>query len=162
MEERVFIAIGSNLGDREGNLREAVRLAGSGGGLSVVKVSSFYGSEPWGVPDQGEFVNAVMEVHTRLGPRELLRYIKGIESGMGRKPAARWGPRVIDLDMIFYGERVIKEEGLEVPHPRAHERAFVITPLAEIAPDVTHPVLKRTVSEISAGLGSPGLRRIRG
>src|SRR3972149_2663333 len=162
MAERVFIGIGSNLGDREGNLREAIRLAEAGEGLSVVRASSFYESEPWGVEEQPRFVNAVFEARTSLGPRGLLGYLKGIEAKMGRVPTGKWGPRLIDMDIILYGERVIKEGDFEVPHPRAHERAFVMVPLSEIAPDAAHPVLGLTASEIAGGLDKAGLRRIGG
>lgn len=160
MEDRVFIAIGSNLGDREENLKEAIRLAEAGGGLSVVRVSSFYESEPWGVTEQPRFVNAVFEARTSLSARGLLRYLKEIEKKMGRAPAEKWGPRLIDMDIIFYGNMVIKEDDFEVPHPRAHERSFVMIPLVEIAPDVAHPVLRRTASEIADGLDRTGLKRI--
>ena len=160
LADRVFIGIGSNLGDREGNLSEAIRLAEDGKGLSVVRVSSFYESEAWGVARQPRFVNAVFEARTVLGPRELLGYLKGIEAKMGRLPTERWGPRLIDMDIIFYGDRVIKEADFEVPHPRAQERSFVMAPLSEIAPDLVHPVLRLKVSEIARRIDKTGLKRI--
>ncbi|MBW7956838.1 MAG: 2-amino-4-hydroxy-6-hydroxymethyldihydropteridine diphosphokinase [Deltaproteobacteria bacterium] len=162
MEERIFIAIGSNLGDRERNIREATRLAEKGGGLTVVKVSPLYESEPWGPQDQPRFVNAAMEARSELPPGELLRYLKGIEAEMGRREAERWGPRLIDLDIIFYGSRVIKGERIEVPHPRAHERAFVMVPLSDIAPGFVDPLSGATVSELAERLGKEGLRRMEG
>lgn len=160
MEERIFIALGSNLGDRAGNIREAIRLAEKGGGLRAVKVSPLYESEPWGLQDQPRFVNAVMEARTVLPPQGLLRYLKGIESEMGRKEGERWGPRVIDLDIIFYGARVIKDEGIEVPHPYAPERAFVMVPLSDIAPGFIHPLSGASAAEIAERLGKEGLRRL--
>ncbi|HBG45419.1 MAG TPA: 2-amino-4-hydroxy-6-hydroxymethyldihydropteridine diphosphokinase [Deltaproteobacteria bacterium] len=162
MEERIFIAIGTNLGDRAANVREALRIAEADGGLKVVKASSLYESEPWGVADQPMFVNAVVEARTNLSPKELLLFLKGIESRMGRRPSERWGPRLIDLDIVFYGERLLEGEGLVVPHPDAHERAFVMTPLAEIAPEFVHPVFKLTVRALADKLGGKGLRRIEG
>jgi 2-amino-4-hydroxy-6-hydroxymethyldihydropteridine diphosphokinase len=160
MEERIFIALGSNLGDREANIREAIRLAGEGGGLMVVKVSPLYESEPWGQEDQPRFVNAVMEARTGLKPHELLGYLKRIEAGMGREKAEKWGPRIIDLDIIFYGARVVKDEEIELPHPRAHERAFVMVPLSDIAPGLIDPLSGAPVSELAERLGKEGLRRM--
>lgn len=160
MEEKIFIALGSNLGDREANVREAVRLAGEGGGLTVVKISPLYESEPWGQEDQPRFVNAVMEARSELPPVELLKYLKGIEAEMGREKAEKWGPRIIDLDIIFYGARVVKDEHVEVPHPRAHERAFVMVPLSDIAPWFIDPLSGAPVSELAERLGKEGLRRM--
>ncbi|MCL4872943.1 2-amino-4-hydroxy-6-hydroxymethyldihydropteridine diphosphokinase [bacterium] len=162
MEEKIFIALGSNLGKRESNIREAIRLAEKGGGLVVVKVSPLYESEPWGQEDQPRFVNAVMEARSGLSPGELLQYLKGIEAGMGRREAERWGPRLIDLDIIFYGSRVVRDERIEVPHPHAKERAFVMVPLSEIAPGFIDPLSGASVSELAARLGKEGLRRLEG
>lgn len=162
MEERIFIALGSNLGDREANIRVAIRLAEKGGRLIVVKVSPLYESEPWGQEDQPRFVNAVMEARSELSPCELLQYLKGIEAEMGRREAERWGPRLIDLDIIFYGSRVVKDERIEVPHPYAKERAFVMVPLSEIAPGFIDPLSGASVSELAARLGKEGLRRLEG
>ncbi|WKZ33837.1 MAG: 2-amino-4-hydroxy-6-hydroxymethyldihydropteridine diphosphokinase [Thermodesulfobacteriota bacterium] len=162
MEERIFIALGSNLGDRAGNIREAIRLAEKGGGLAVVRISPLYESEPWGQEDQPRFVNAVMEARSGLPPGELLQYLKGIETEMGRQEAERWGPRLIDLDIIFYGSRVVKDERVEVPHPYAKERAFVMVPLSDIAPGFIDPLSGAPVSELAERTGKEGLRRLEG
>lgn len=156
MEKRVFISIGSNLGDRVENCRRAVRLLVGSGKAEVVKESSLYETEPWGISEQGAFVNSVVEVRTALGPAELLGLLKGIEQEMGRAPAVKWGVRIIDLDIVFYGTDVVEVEGLVIPHPRMHERAFVLAPLAEIAPGFKHPVLGKDVSALLEGLKDPG------
>lgn len=156
MEERVFISIGSNIGDREENCREAARLIAISGRAEVVRRSRLYETEPWGVKEQPPFVNSVVEVATELSPGGLLSLLKSIEAGMGRTPSPRWGERVIDLDILFYGSEVVSEEGLVVPHPRLHERAFVLVPLAEIAPDLIHPVMKISVRDMLNGLKDAG------
>ncbi|HXI10242.1 MAG TPA: 2-amino-4-hydroxy-6-hydroxymethyldihydropteridine diphosphokinase [Thermodesulfobacteriota bacterium] len=149
---RVFISMGSNLGDRVANCREAVRRLAGYDGVRVVKTSSLYETEPWGVTDQGPFINAVVEIDTGLAPEPLFELLKSIEAEMGRTKGRRWGPRLIDLDLIFYGDRVVDTERLKVPHPSVEERAFVLVPLSELAPGFTHPASGRPVSEILSGL----------
>jgi len=155
-----FIAIGSNLGDRIANVKKAVLRAADEVKATLVFMSSFYETEPWGIKEQGPFVNAVMGVETELPPAALLAHLKSVEAGMGRQKAERWGPRVIDLDIIFYGGLVMDEKGLTIPHPSAHERAFVMVPLAEIAPDFIHPVIGRSAAEIAKSLDSSGIRKM--
>lgn len=155
-----YIAIGSNLGDRTGNVREAVRLVADGVKASLVSMSSLYETEPWGVKEQGSFVNAAMIVETALAPVELLVHLKSIEAAMGREKTERWGPRVIDLDIIFFEDMIIDENGLKVPHPGAHERAFVMVPLAEIAPEFIHPATGRTLAETAGSLDKAGVRKM--
>lgn len=155
-----FIAIGSNLGDRIANVKKAVLRAADEVKATLVFMSSFYETEPWGIKEQGPFVNAVMAVETELPPAALLAHLKSVEAGMGRQKAERWGPRVIDLDIIFYGGLVMDEKGLMIPHPSAHERAFVMVPLAEIAPDFIHPVIGRSAAEIAKSLDSSGIRKM--
>ncbi|MBI5826993.1 MAG: 2-amino-4-hydroxy-6-hydroxymethyldihydropteridine diphosphokinase [Deltaproteobacteria bacterium] len=157
--QKVFIAIGSNLGHRAANCARAIELIGRLKDTEVVGKSSLYETEPWGVTGQPGFINAAVEVRTSLEPEELLRALKSIEAGMGRKETGRWGPRTIDLDIIFYGDMVVEKEGLTIPHPRLQERAFVLVPLNEIAPDFMHPVLKKTVSELTARTDTDGVRR---
>jgi 2-amino-4-hydroxy-6-hydroxymethyldihydropteridine diphosphokinase len=135
--ERVFIGLGTNLGDDlDRNLREAVRAIGELPGTEVVRVSSFLSTEPWGVADQPRFLNAVAEISTRLEPLLLLQALKKLESELGRVPTYRWGPRAIDFDIILYGSRRVDLPGLQIPHPRYRQREFVMQPLAEIAPEV--------------------------
>ena len=127
------------MGDRAQAVREAARLMGAAGGLEVVRLSSLYVTPPWGLADQPDFVNAVAEVETGLEPLELLARAKAVEEEMGRRRRERWGPREIDIDLLLYGEEVIEADGLEVPHPGTEERAFVLVPLLELAPDLVHP-----------------------
>jgi len=136
MPERVFIGLGTNLGDDlERNLRNALAAIGTLPGTGVVRVSSFLTTEPWGATDQPRFLNAVAEIRTQLEPLPLLQALKQLENDLGRVPTYRWGPRAIDFDIILYGERVVDIPGLRIPHPRYRERAFVMTPLREIAPE---------------------------
>ncbi|GAB4387494.1 MAG: 2-amino-4-hydroxy-6-hydroxymethyldihydropteridine diphosphokinase [Thermodesulfovibrionales bacterium] len=147
----VHIGVGSNLGDRAANCGRAVELLGRRG-IRVRKRSSLHETEPWGLRDQPRFLNMALEAETGLGPRDLLLALKAVEAEMGRAPAERYGPRVIDLDILLYGSLAVKEPGLEIPHPRMHERAFVLAPLSEIAPRAVHPVLGKTVEELMAEL----------
>jgi 2-amino-4-hydroxy-6-hydroxymethyldihydropteridine diphosphokinase len=135
--ERVFIGLGTNVGaDLQRNLREGLAAISNLPQTELVRVSSFYNTEPWGAPDQPRFLNAVAEIRTELEPLPLLRALKELESKLGRVPTYRWGPRVIDFDIILYGQRVVKLPGLEIPHPHYRERDFVMTPLREIAPEI--------------------------
>jgi 2-amino-4-hydroxy-6-hydroxymethyldihydropteridine diphosphokinase len=135
--ERVFIALGTNLGeDLERNLRKALEAIGTLPGTKVVRVSSFLSTEPWGATDQPRFLNAVAEIRTRLEPLPLLEELKRLESELGRVPTYQWGPRAIDFDIILYGQRVVDLPELHIPHPRYREREFVMQPLREIAPEL--------------------------
>ncbi|CAG1065239.1 2-amino-4-hydroxy-6-hydroxymethyldihydropteridinediphosphokinase [uncultured bacterium] len=155
-----YIAIGSNLGDRLDNVKKAVLRAADEEKATLVFMSSFYETEPWGIKEQPAFINAVMGVETELAPAALLAHLKAVEAGLGRQMSERWGPRVIDLDIIFYDGLVIDEKGLKIPHPSAHERAFVMVPLAEIAPEFVHPVLGRSAAEIAGGLDKSGVKKL--
>ena len=141
-----LIALGSNMGDREGNLRRAFGMIGRQ--MKLVKISSVYETEPMYHEDQSWFLNCVAAVETDSSPRELLERLQTIELEMGRERSVRYGPRVIDLDILFYGNEIVSEPSLEIPHPRIAERAFVLAPLNEISPKLIHPVLGRTVSEL--------------
>jgi 2-amino-4-hydroxy-6-hydroxymethyldihydropteridine diphosphokinase len=133
----VFIGLGTNLGeDLDRNLREAVQAIGRLPDTTVVRVSSFVSTAPWGVADQPRFLNAVAEIRTRLEPPALLQALKRLETELGRTPTYRWGPRTIDFDIILYGSRVLDLPGLKIPHPRYRERELVLQPLAEIAPEL--------------------------
>ena len=138
---RAFVGLGSNLGEREAMLRGALDRLGAEEGITVVAVSSFRETDPVGVLDQPRFVNAAAELETRLAPRELLERLLEVERGLGRDRAKeeRWGPRMIDLDLLLYGDEEIDEPGLTVPHPRLAERAFVREPLLELDPGLRLP-----------------------
>lgn len=142
-----YIALGSNLGDREENLRTALKHL-EAKGVRVVKVSTFIETEPYGVTDQPGFVNAVCQVATELPALELLRLLLSIEQEMGRVRLRRWGERNIDLDLLLYEDAVLESEELTLPHPDMHNRGFVLLPLAELAPEVVHPKLKKTIQEL--------------
>lgn len=139
---RAYIGLGANLGDREATLRRAVELLGELPGVEVVAVSSFHDTEPWGYADQPRFLNAACALETELPPRALLDALLDTERRLGRERVAgapRYGPRTIDLDLLVHGDLVVAEPGLEVPHPRLHERIFALAPLAEIAPGLVVP-----------------------
>jgi 2-amino-4-hydroxy-6-hydroxymethyldihydropteridine diphosphokinase len=147
-----YLGLGSNLGDRESNLRQAITALGDHE-VRVLKQSSFYETEPREMTDQGWFLNCVVEVETRLMPLQLLHALLSIEKAMGRKRLVKSGPRTIDLDILLYGTTIIRGPELEVPHPRMAERRFVLAPLVEIGPGLRHPVLQKTVAELLALLG---------
>lgn len=150
----VYLGLGSNLGDREKNIEEALNRLKAGGAAAILAVSSFYETEPEGGPEQGKYINGVAKVSTRLSPEELLLALKNIEAAMGRTPSPKDHPRAIDLDILLCDEVMLITEGLVIPHPRMHERAFVLKGMAEIAPDVVHPVTGWTMAELYAMVGS--------
>jgi 2-amino-4-hydroxy-6-hydroxymethyldihydropteridine diphosphokinase len=161
MPHRAFIGIGSNLGDRAGNYREAIQRIAEIPDTRVVRQSSIYETEPMG-DLKGAFLNGVIEIETELQAEVLMRRLLAIERVMGRKRVkgrkqsrGKYRPRIIDLDLLFFNKETIDTRVLKVPHPRLHERRFVLAPMSELAPALIHPKLNASISEMLAGLKSP-------
>jgi 2-amino-4-hydroxy-6-hydroxymethyldihydropteridine diphosphokinase len=154
----IYLALGSNLGDRMSNLTSAVQHLSAK--LTIKKLSSVYETEPVYVKEQPLYLNAALSAVTELEPSALFRFVKSIETDLGRQPSFRNAPRLIDIDILFYGDRIIETPELTVPHPGIAERAFVLVPLAEIAPKMVHPVTHEKVSELLAAVkGLDGVRK---
>ncbi len=149
---KIYIALGTNLGDRLANLRDAIDVLAPD--VRVLHKSTIYETPPWGYTDQPAFLNMVVEAETGLHPRALLGYLKKREDELGRVKNFRYGPRHIDLDILFYDDLVLDEENLQIPHPRLHERAFVLVPLADLAPELVHPVLRQDIRTLLSALNT--------
>jgi len=163
MTARVLLGLGANLGDRRANLRAALGLLEAW--CRVLAVSSLYQSAamvPAGASPGPDFLNAACEVETDLTPHQLRAFVKEIERTIGREPAPRWSARLIDIDILLYGERVVDDEELVIPHPAMTERHFVMAPLAEIAPDAVHPVLGKVIGELAEDVDFAGLEYVSG
>lgn len=134
-----FLGIGSNIGDATANCATAVKRISDIDGIRALRCSSLYKTQPVGVEEQGWFVNGVIEIRARLGPRALMNAVQSVEDEIGRLRGEKWGPRIIDIDILLYGQVVMEEEGLVIPHSELHKRRFVLVPLNEIAPCAIHP-----------------------
>jgi 2-amino-4-hydroxy-6-hydroxymethyldihydropteridine diphosphokinase len=157
---KVYLSLGGNIGEPAKAMGAALRMLDADRAVSVVAVSSLYRTPPWGKTDQPDFLNAAAELSTALAPRALLDACLEAERRLKRVREERWGPRLIDIDILTFGARTVHEAGLEVPHPRMTERAFVLAPLAEIAPDFV--LAGRTVAERLATIDAAGIERLPG
>jgi 2-amino-4-hydroxy-6-hydroxymethyldihydropteridine diphosphokinase len=156
----IYLALGTNLGERLDNLRAA--LSAFAPQICVLEESRVYETEPWGYADQPAFLNMVVRAETDLSPRDLLGRLKELEASLGRIPGFRNGPRLIDLDILFYDNLRLDIPGLVIPHPRLHERAFVLVPLLDVAPNLLHPVLGHSVTQIVENLDRQGVNLFTG
>jgi 2-amino-4-hydroxy-6-hydroxymethyldihydropteridine diphosphokinase len=155
----IYLSLGSNVGNRRKFLKDAIDKLSKR--IDGILSSSIYETEPWGKLDQAWFLNLCIKGHTELSPEELLSFTKSVEVDLGRKHTTRWGPREIDIDILFYGNRVIESDKIKIPHPYLAKRAFVLTPLAEIAADFIHPVIRKNIAHLSEQIGSGGIKRIK-
>jgi 2-amino-4-hydroxy-6-hydroxymethyldihydropteridine diphosphokinase len=156
MSHIVYLSLGTNLGDRLTNLRVAISSLSPA--IRPIVTSSIYETEPWGYSDQPPFLNQVIKADTALEPIDLLAQLKGIELTMGRRETFRFGPRLIDLDILFYDDLVLNTPKLTIPHPRISERAFVLIPLAEIAPGLDHPILGKTIGQLKSTVDASSIK----
>ncbi len=152
----IYLALGSNLGDRAANLQAAISALPLA--VTVLAQSPVYETPPWGLTDQPPFLNMALKGETTLGPVELLKQLKILETRLGRLPAVRWGPRLIDIDILFYSDLVLDIQGLVIPHPRLQDRAFVLVPLADLDPDFVHPVFCKPIRDLLALVDSTGVK----
>lgn len=143
-----FLGLGSNVGDREEYIEQAIFLLSKNKNIQVMKHSSNYDTEPEGAPDQPAFLNAVVQVKTTLPPAKLLEALHEIETTLGRDRELEWGPRTMDIDILLYDDLIVSEDELQIPHPLMHDRIFVLKPLREIAPNLVHPVLEKTIQDL--------------
>ena len=153
----VYLSLGSNKGDRIGYVQQATRLLGACENVSIIRTSAFYETEPWNMSSDTWFVNAVVEIKTKLSPKELLAECKRIEAQLGRTPAksGNYGDRTIDIDILFYGNEIIQDEEITIPHKYVHLRAFTLVPLLELIPDFIHPVLHKSITDLHSDLENP-------
>lgn len=154
---RVFLSIGSNLGDRVANIQQAVSMLSLDNRIKILKTSSFYETQPWGNKNQPWFINAAMAIETVLDPEELLSIFQNIELKLGRKRGLfkKWSERTLDIDILMYDEQIINSKNLIIPHPYMHERAFVLVPMLEVKADLVHPIFNKTISELYDELQNP-------
>lgn len=145
---KAYIAIGTNLGDKEKNIREALEIISNSSHTKINKIAKYYNTEPVGYTDQDEFLNTAIEIKTLLNPKNLMKFLLEVEKSLKRERIIRWGPRTLDLDVIFYDDLISSDEEVIIPHPRMEERLFVLNPLCDIAPYKLHPILNKRIIDI--------------
>ena len=160
MKHTIYLALGTNLGDRRANLRNAI--AALPPAVQVTAESPVYQTAPWGYADQPDFLNQVVQAATDFSPARLLTHLKNIETNLGRTPTFRYGPRVVDLDILFYDNLILNSPDLTIPHPRISARAFVLVPLADLAPRLRHPVSGEIISNLLASADISGVKPFSG
>lgn len=146
MDHTVYLSLGTNIGNRAANLKRVLDLLPPQ--MTVMAKSKVYETPPWGYTEQDKFLNQVVKVTTYLEPQKLLKHINRLEVAMGRKATFRYGPRLIDIDILFYDDEILETPSLTIPHPNLHERGFVLLPMMDIAPDHVHPIKKRSIREL--------------
>lgn len=149
---KAYLGMGSNMGDKEENINDALNIINQSTHTKVIKGSKLITTEPWGYTDQEEFINGACEIKTLLSPKELVKFLLQIESDLKRERIIKWGPRTLDLDVLLYDDLISEDEEIIIPHPRMHLRKFVMEPLAEIAPYAVHPLLRKRIFEINETL----------
>ena len=157
MDHIVYISLGTNIGNRTANLKQAISLLPPQ--MTVKAKSKVYETPPWGYTEQDSFLNQVAKVTTYLEPEKLLKHIKRLEVAMGRKATFRYGPRLIDIDILFYDDEILETPALTIPHPNLHERGFVLLPMMDIAPDHVHPVKKKSIREMIGFCDMGGIKQ---
>jgi 2-amino-4-hydroxy-6-hydroxymethyldihydropteridine diphosphokinase len=155
MNHTVYLSLGTNLGDRAANLKQAITSLSPQ--MRVKKKSKVYETPPWGYTEQEAFLNQVVKVTTYLDPEPLLKHLKRLEVALGRKASFRYGPRLIDLDILFFDDLILETPALTIPHPHVHERGFVLVPMMDIAPDHVHPVTQKSICEMIALCSTEGI-----
>ena len=157
---KTYIGLGGNLGDRKENIQKALVELARNNRCRLTRVSSLYETRPVGIEEQPDFLNLAAEIETELNPKELLVWLKEVERKVGREKTFKWGPRIIDIDILLYDDLHVTEDNLEIPHPEMHKRAFVLSPLAEIAPSAKHPITGLTVRQMSDAVGDEGVSKL--
>lgn len=157
MDHIVYLSLGTNIGKRPANLKQAISLLPPQ--MTVKAKSKVYETPPWGYTEQDSFLNQVIKATTYLDPEPLLKHIKRMEIAMGRKSTFRYGPRLIDIDILFYDDEVLETPSLIIPHPQLHERGFVLLPMMDIAPDLVHPVKKKKIRELMGACDMSGIKQ---
>lgn len=147
---KVFLGLGANVGDKKANIKKAIELLKEK--IANIAVASIYETKPWGYKEQDNFLNTAIKGNTRLSPSELFKFVKDIEKKLGRIKRFKWGPREIDIDVLFYNDKIYKDHNLEIPHSRLHERDFVLKPLMNLEPEFIHPIFKRTIKQLHSEL----------